>query len=223
MTIEVYWGSGSGPAWRVLLALELKNLDYQSHLLELTKDQQKKSEILRLNPRGQIPILKDGEVVVSESLAIMLYLENRYPKPSLFGETPQQLAKINQLVQEVLSYMEKPFEAIIRPIFRNRVENNMETLMETAPTVKRELELVDQLITKSEWIAGSEISAADIVFLPTFQRLLRAIDKNPEIANTLQLGLLDDEFHNLLDWNNRMQALPAFAKTYPPHWRGRKN
>ena len=103
MTIEVYWGSGSGPAWRVLLMLELKNLDYQSHLLELTKNQQNNQEILNLNPRGHIPILKDDEVVVSESLAIMQYLERRHPKPPLFGESPQQLGRINNPAHTLLS------------------------------------------------------------------------------------------------------------------------
>lgn len=219
MTIEVYWGSGSGPAWRVLLTLELKNLKYQSHLLELTINQQKNPDILKLNPRGQIPILKEDSVIVSESLAIMQYIECRCPEPSLFGQSPQQIGRINQLVQEILSYMERPIELIIRPIFRNRVENSKETMLETAPTVKRELAVIDSLLTDSEWIAGDLISAADVVFLPTTQRLLRATDKNPKVADDLELGHLDSEFPHLLDWNRRMQALPAFAKTYPPHWK----
>ena len=219
MTIEVYWGSGSGPAWRVLLTLELKKLDYQSHLLQLTNNQQKNPDILKLNPRGQIPILKDDAMVVSESLAIMQYLESRCPEPALFGQSPQQIGRINQLVQEILSYMEKPIESIIRPIFRNRIEDSWQTILETAPKVKRELAVVNSLLTDSEWIAGDLISAADVVFLPTVQRLLRAIDKNPKVAADLELDHLQREFPRLLDWNKRMQALPAFVKTYPPHWK----
>jgi len=219
VTIEVYWGSGSGPAWRVLLTLELKQLDYRSHLLQLTKNQQKDPELLKLNPRGQIPVLKDGDVVVSESLAIMQYLECRHPNPSLFGETPQQLGRIHQLVQEILSYMAKPIETIVRPMFRDKVNEAWETMQSAAPASKRELSVIDHLLTDSDWLAGELISAADIMFLPTFQRLLRAIEKNPKAAAELMLDKLDSEFPDLFDWNHRMQAIPAFEKTYPPHWK----
>ena len=72
MAIDVYWGSGSPYSWRVLLALEHKGLAYHSHLLQLAMQEQKSPHMLAMNPRGRVPVLKDGDYVVFESLAVLL-------------------------------------------------------------------------------------------------------------------------------------------------------
>src|SRR3954470_18066619 len=77
MGLELYWGSGSPFAWRVMLTLEVKRLSYESKLLEFSKSEHKTPSFLRLNPRGKIPVLKDGDLVLYESLAIMAYLEKK--------------------------------------------------------------------------------------------------------------------------------------------------
>ena len=51
MALEIYWGSGSGPSWRVLLALAIKNLPYESHLLSFSKGEHKTPEMLAWNAR----------------------------------------------------------------------------------------------------------------------------------------------------------------------------
>ena len=79
MTIDVYWGSGSPYSWRVLLALEHKGLAYSSHLLQLAMQEHKAPHMLAINPRGRVPVLKDGDYVVFESLAVLYYLERKYP------------------------------------------------------------------------------------------------------------------------------------------------
>ena len=65
MAIDVYWGSGSPYAWRVLLALEYKRLQYTSHILQFSKQEHKSPQMLALNPRGRVPVLKDGDYVCS--------------------------------------------------------------------------------------------------------------------------------------------------------------
>uniref|UniRef100_A0AAR2L7F8 GST N-terminal domain-containing protein n=1 Tax=Pygocentrus nattereri TaxID=42514 RepID=A0AAR2L7F8_PYGNA len=74
--ILLYWGSGSPPCWRVMIALEEKNLHgYKSKLLSFDKKEHKGPEVLALNPRGQLPTLKHGDIVVNESIAACMYLE----------------------------------------------------------------------------------------------------------------------------------------------------
>jgi hypothetical protein len=90
MAIELYWGSGSPFAWRVMLTLEVKGLLYESKLLEFSKGDHKTPPILQLNPRGKVPTLKDGDFVVYESLAIMSYLDRKYPATPLFGTTAEE-------------------------------------------------------------------------------------------------------------------------------------
>ena len=53
MAIELYWGSGSPFAWRVMLTLEVKGLKYESKLLEFSKGEHKTPAYLQLNPAGQ--------------------------------------------------------------------------------------------------------------------------------------------------------------------------
>src|SRR3990167_4669598 len=117
MAIELYWGSGSPFAWRVMLTLEVKRLKYESKLLEFSKQEHKSPDYLRLNPRGKVPTLKDGDFVLYESLAIMAYLDRKYPDPPLFGRTPQETGAIWRAISEAESYLVGPGSQVGRAIF----------------------------------------------------------------------------------------------------------
>ena len=54
----------------------------------------KSPEIMALNPRGQVPTFNDNGIIVNESLAILLYLEEAYPSPTLMPGTPGQRAQV---------------------------------------------------------------------------------------------------------------------------------
>ena len=80
MALELWWGSGSPYSWRALLALEYKQLPYVSHLVQFAKQEHKSPQMLKMNPRGRVPVLKDGDYVCFESLAILHYLDRKYPR-----------------------------------------------------------------------------------------------------------------------------------------------
>jgi len=117
MAIEVFWGSGSPYAWRVLLALEYKRLPYVSHLLQFSKQEHKSQEMLALNPRGRVPVLKDGDYVCFESLAILYYLDLKYPEPPLFGRTPEESGTIMRVICEYQAYIEPHLHLITEAVF----------------------------------------------------------------------------------------------------------
>jgi len=79
----LYWGSGSPPAWRVLLALTEKGLPFRSEQVSFESGVLRTPPMLSLNPRGLVPIFIDGSVRMYESLAILMYLELTYPEPAL--------------------------------------------------------------------------------------------------------------------------------------------
>ena len=64
MALELWWGSGSPYSWRALLALEHKRLPYVSHLVQFSKQEHRSPQMLQMNPRGRVPVLKDGDYVV---------------------------------------------------------------------------------------------------------------------------------------------------------------
>ena len=216
--IEVFWVSGSPYAWRVLLTLEVKRLPYASRLLEVSKGDLKKPQYLALNPRGQAPTVKDGEAVLTESLAIMAYLDHKYPRPLLFGADALETARIWRLISEYWSYLDRPANQIIGPLYFGKVAEQRDDIRAAVPRVHAELaQLEDQL--GAPWLVGEAISAADIAIYPFLKSLLRAAGK--EAAAPLDLGLLPFEarYPGLAAWMRHVEELPGYEKTYPPHWR----
>ena len=219
MAIELYWGSGSPFAWRVLLTLEVKNLPYESKLLEFSKGENKAPAYLRLNPRGKVPTLKDGEVVLYESLAIMAYLDRKYLDPPLFGQTAEETGLIWRALAECESYMVSAGDKVVRPIFFGKGLDKVEEIEQAAEILRREIKTIDERLGRSRWLVGDKISAADIGVFPLIQLLLRAASK--EAARQFNLGLypLAQTFPNVAAWVQRIEALPNYQRTCPPHWR----
>ena len=219
MAIELYWGSGSPFAWRVMLTLEVKGLAYESKLLEFSKGEHKTPAYLQLNPRGKVPTLKDGDFVVYESLAIMAYLDRKYPEPAIFGKTPEETALIWQRVCECESYLVSAGDKVVRPMFFGKGLDQVEQIQQAAQTIREELKSLDERLARSTWLVGGQISAADISLFPLVQLFLRAASK--DAAQPFNLGLLplSQGFPNIARWVQRIEALPNYQRTYPPHWR----
>jgi len=219
MAIELYWGSGSPFAWRVMLALEVKKLAYQSKLLEFSKGEHKTPSYLSLNPRGKVPALTDGGFAVCESIAILAYLDRKYPEPPIFGKTPEEAALIWQGVCECESYLVSAEDKVVRPMFFGKGLDQVEQIQQAAQTIREELKSLDERLARSTWLVGGQISAADISLFPLVQLFLRAASK--DAARPFNLGLLplSQGFPNLARWVERIEALPNYQRTYPPHWR----
>jgi glutathione S-transferase len=219
MAIELYWGSGSPFAWRVMLTLEVKKLPYESKLLEFSKGEHKAPAYLKLNPRGKVPTLKDGDFVLSESLAIMSYLDRKYPEPPLFGKTVEETGLIWRDLAECESYFVSAADKVVRPMFFGKGLDKVEEIQQAAQTLRQELKTMDERLASSHWLVGDKISAADIGVFPLVQLLLRAASK--DAAQPFNLGLLPltQNFPNVARWVQRIEALPNYQRTYPPHWR----
>lgn len=219
MALQIYWGSGSPFAWRVMLTLEVKRLPYESKLLEFSKEDHKSPAYLKLNPRGKVPTLKDGDFVLYESLAIMAYLDRKYPDPPIFGRTPQETGMIWRAISEAESYLVGPGKKVGMPIFFGKGLEKTDEIQAAAATIRDELKRINAALAGSVWTVGSCISAADIALFPLVQILLRAASK--ESAKPLNLGFLPlaQTYPNVAAWVTRVEAIPGYEKTYPPHWK----
>jgi maleylacetoacetate isomerase len=98
-----YWRSSS--SFRVRAALELKGVAYEIrpvHLLE-GGGQQLRPEYRQLNPMAEVPTLvePDSGFTLSQSVAIMEYLEERHPEPALLPAAPRERALVRQLVEVI--------------------------------------------------------------------------------------------------------------------------
>lgn len=219
MAIELYWGSGSPYAWRVMLTLEVKGLAYESKLLEFSKGEHKAPEYLQLNPRGKVPALRDGDCVISESLAMMSYLDRKYPDPALFGTTAEEHGAIWRLLCECDNYLVGAGDKIVRPMFFGKGLDKVEEIQQAAQSVRHELGSLNDRLAHADWLVGAKLSAADIGIFPLVQLLLRAAGKEAAAPFDLRIAPLGEYFPNLARWAARIEALPNYQRTYPPHWK----
>lgn len=215
--IEIYWVSGSPFGWRVLLTAELKSVPYVSRRIDNATGVQASGEYLAINPRGKVPALTHGDIVICESLAMMTYLDQLFPSPPIFGTGPRQAAHIMQACSEFMCYLEPVINRLATAIVRNR-HLSAAALAARQGTLHSELARLDQKLQNEVWLAGT-LSAADLTVYPHCRFLLRLAGR-PEAAS-LDLGLDDfaERYPALSTWMHRVEALPVYEKAYPPHWR----
>lgn len=219
MAIDVYWGSGSPYSWRVLLALEHKGLPYASHLLSLDMQEHKSPHMLALNPRGRVPTLKDGDYVVFESLAVMYYLDRKYPARPLFGESAEEGAVIMRVCCEFQAYIEDHVMRVAGAVLMRRGDPRSDLVTNSMLVAAGEARTIEMRLSKGDWIVGEKPGAADYMIYPCIRLLMRALAR-PEARELSSRFMPVEANYPALDrWLKRVESLPGFDRTYPPHWR----
>jgi glutathione S-transferase len=220
--LEIFWISGSPYAWRVLLTLEVKGLPYESRLLEESKGENRTPPFLALNPRGKIPTLRHGKIVLPESLAIMAYLDRFAPEPPLFGMSAAETGRIWRAISDCVYYLEAPVEAAVHPILEC-AKNADDTWRGRVQEVHAELKRLERSLEPAHWLATAAVSAADLATYPFVRFLLRGAERAAKqpLSAPFDLGLQPFArlYPNLAAWMARIEALPGYERTFPPHWR----
>ena len=219
MAIELLLIGGSPYAWRVQLALEHKRIDYTTRVLSMSNGDLRSPEFLALNPRGRVPVLRDGELVVSESLAILAYLERRHPHDPIFGETAEQGAAIWRIVSEYTSYVDPAVEELILPIYFGRAAEQADTVRRAAEVITRELATYERMLAQAPFLAGDAPTAADFVVFPHVQSISRAASKPAAAAFELPFSPIARRHPAIGAWIDRIAQTPGYERTYPPNWR----
>jgi glutathione S-transferase len=219
MALTLYWGSGSPFSWRVMLALQYKGLAYDSQLLHFDKQEHQSPQMLKLNPRGRVPVLKHGDYVVFESVAILYYLDLKYPAPPIFGLNPEEAGVIMRVICEFQSYAEPSLQRITAAIFEDRVAQDIDALTDDMHVVAREARTIEGRLSKEQWIVGANYTALDMVIFPWIQLLRRALNKPAAAELGARFLPMERNYPALARWIERIESLPGYENTYPPHWR----
>jgi glutathione S-transferase len=213
MALVFYFGSGSPFAWKVWLTLEHKQIVYEPKLLSFDRGDLRTPEFLAVNPRGQVPAIVDNGFTLWESHAIVEYLEERYPQQPLLPSDPKTRATVRRLMFEADHHLSDAqtdlFEATL---FRKAdVAEDAAKIAAGQDKLLKELARWDALLT-GEFLAGA-LSLADFAVYPYVRQVRRIDDRQPKN------GLADRMPPRLAAWMRRIEALPYYAKTTPPHWK----
>jgi maleylacetoacetate isomerase len=95
--MKLYGYFRSSAAFRVRIALSLKKLDYDNAFIHLRRGDQSQPEFLGLNPQGLVPALEIDEQLLTQSLAIIEYLDETHPEPPLLPPDPAGRARVRAL------------------------------------------------------------------------------------------------------------------------------
>jgi glutathione S-transferase len=201
-----------------MLALEHKRLAYSSHLLKFDQQEHKAPHILAMNFRGRLPVLRDGDYVVFESLAILYYLDQKYPETPIFGRTPEEAGVIMRVICEYQAYAEPSLMQIAGAILFRHEPQLDEKVTEAMHSVAGEARTIERRLAQSDWVVGESFSAADMVIYPDIRLLLRALAR-PEARELASRFLpVEVNYPAIGRWLQRVAALPGHERTWPPHW-----
>ena len=211
MAIDLYWGNGSAYCWRVLLALEHKGLEYRSHLLKFDQQEHQAPQMLAMNPRGQLPVLRDGDYVVFESVGILYYLDCKYPEPAIFGRTPEEGGVIMRVICEYQAYAEPSLMQLVRQLLYRRDppsgEAAKEAMAEAMHRVASEARTIERRLAQSDWVVGDKFSATDMVIYPDIRLLLRALATPAARELAARFLPLEINYPALGRWLDRVAAV----------------
>ncbi len=200
MILYSYWRSSA--AYRVRIALAWKGIAYEVRPVDLRAGAQCDAAYLGVNPQGLVPFLVNGDVAISQSIAIIEYLEELHPDRALLPKDPAARAKVRAAAAVVV--------ADIHPI------NNMRVLAYLKRELGQEQAVLDRWI--AYWIAegfavleanagapylfGDSVTTADLCLVPQFY-------------NARRFGVDLSAYPRLAAVERNLLELPAFAAAHP--------
>jgi maleylacetoacetate isomerase len=204
--VKLYSYFRSSAAYRVRIALNLKGLDYEMVSIHLTKDggQQRKPDFVAINPMMRVPalVLSGGEVL-TQSLAIIEYLDETYPDPPLLPAEALDRAKARAIAQFIA--------CDIHPL------NNLAPLQYIKRQLKHEQPEIDawyhhwvlqgftaleNMLAPGPYACGSRVSLADLCLVP-------------QVYNARRLKVPLEAFPKIAAVDAACLKLPAFDKAQP--------
>jgi maleylpyruvate isomerase len=197
----------SSAAYRVRIALNLKGLKPENVFIHLLKNEQQTPDYLKLNPAGLIPTLVDGGEVITQSLAIIEYLDEKHAAPPLLPATPEERARVRSIALSIA--------CDIHPIDNLRVLKYLTGVLKISEQQKIEwyahwvreglIALETRLASDphtGRFCHGETPTLADICLIP-------------QLANARRASMDLAPYPTLLRIEQVCNAMPAFAEAAP--------
>lgn len=185
--------------------MNLKGLEYEYVPVHLVRGEQRSEEYARLNPTQAVPTLVHGDFAISESMAILDYLESVQPKPKLLPEEPRSRAEVIRFCEVINSG--------IQPLQNLKINKWLTEKVPTQPDLKNEwnvhwieggLRIVEELLRRhgGRYSYGDQISAADCLLVP-------------QVFASKRFGVDVTKFPTIVRVAENCETLEAFKAAHP--------
>ena len=168
--MRLYSFFGSSAAFRVRIALNLKGIEYETVPVNLPQGEHREPEFLSTNPQATVPVIDDDGTILWQSLAIIDYLDARYPLPRLIPAEPVARARVQALAQLIVCE--------IHPLNNLRVRNYLREELELDDAAQsrwykhwisegfQSLEALVKRFSGGRYCFGDAVSVADVCLVP---------------------------------------------------------
>jgi glutathione S-transferase len=154
--LKLYYNSLSPMARRVWITLLEKNIPFEGILMNLDGDQLQ-PEYLEINPFHHIPVVEDEGFRLIESLAILDYLEAKYPKPAMLPKEPQALATV-RMAQMLTS--NELFSKVVSLIYE---KDDSPKFIKAKQQINQVLKFLADILGDNSYFGGEQLTLGDIV------------------------------------------------------------
>jgi glutathione S-transferase len=192
--MKLYYAPLSGHSHRAQLFLALLGVEHELIPVDLAAGAHKTAAFLEMNPFGQVPVLVDGETVVADSNAILVYLAKKYRRTDWLPGMPVAAAAVQRWLSVAAGEIAYGVCAARLVVVFGR-SFHLEEVLARAHSI---LKLIDAVLDGRAWIAASNPTIADVA-------LYSYIANAPE--GNIDLGA----YRNVNRWLARVEALPHFV------------
>ena len=181
--------------YKVRLLLSLLGVEYRREPIDLLEGEHKTSEFLAVNPFGQLPVLREGEIVLRDSQAILVWIARKYGNDSWMPSDPDQEALVNAWLSAAAYEIRLgPYDARLAKLFPWLCVN-ADTVRERSDVA---LGLFNDRLAGRDWIALDHPTVADVAAFPAISQ-----------CGDGDISL--DGYDAIETWMARFRALPGFG------------
>ena len=183
------YGFGPTRSLRALWGLKELGLEYEFIPVNLVAGEHRRPDFLALNPAGKVPVLVDGDLVIPESAAIVLYLAEKYPEKGLMPTSLAQRSQVYRWVMFAMTELEQPLWRISKHTFLypegKRLPQDVDLAREDFTAMAAVLE---RHLKGRQFIVGDRVTAADCVtaYLMDWANEQHLLDGFPNLQAYLQ-------------------------------------
>jgi maleylpyruvate isomerase len=207
--MKLYTFFRSSASYRVRIALNLKALNYEQVPIHLRRGggEQFAASYKTINPQALVPALEDGGRILTQSLAIMEYLEERYPKPPLLPADPADRALVRSMALIIACEIHPIQNLRVLVHLKNNLKQSDDDLnLWARHWIELGLSAFEQIVVSSpkrgRFCFGDTPTLADICLVP-------------QLANARRFGCDLSAYPTLGQIEKACNALPAFADAAP--------